>query len=140
VRTGLSGWSWAAFCKTQYASNPTAGGVEHFLTCHLSVVRLLDAARDLGILGEVWDEGGYWESRDVKALAETVGQWNAMIAGFVGRMKDLMGGSGGGSDVEAPITGYPDYEHLEADGRRGEDDGDDGDEGDGSGDDGRRNL
>jgi hypothetical protein len=27
VRTGLSGWSWSSFCKTQYASNPECGGV-----------------------------------------------------------------------------------------------------------------
>ena len=41
-RTGLSGWSWHSFCKTQYASDPSCGGVENFLRCHLSVVRLLD--------------------------------------------------------------------------------------------------
>src|SRR5947209_802403 len=34
IATGLgSDWSWASFCKTQYASNPTLGGVESFLRC-----------------------------------------------------------------------------------------------------------
>ena len=41
-----------------------------FLRCHLSVIRLLDHARDLNVLHEVDDEGGYWELRDVKALVE----------------------------------------------------------------------
>ena len=114
VQTGLSGWSWGGFCKTQYASNPDCGGVENFLRCHLSVVRLLDHARELGFLGEVLDEGDYWEKRNVKALAEEVGGWNSMIAGFVGGMKDLVGGT----DVKSEITQFPNFEHLEAEGRR----------------------
>lgn len=117
VRTGLaSGWSWHSFCKTQYASNPTTGDIENFLRCHLSVIRLLDESESLGILHEVSDEGGYYEGRDVKALVEEVGRWNEMIAGFVGEMKDLLGGK----DVESEITKFPNYEHLEAEGRTGE--------------------
>ena len=56
----------------------------------------------------------YWENRDVKALVETVGQWNRHIAGIVGQYKDQIGGV-----ISAPITEYPDFEHLEADGRNG---------------------
>lgn len=38
IRTQRSGWRWSSFCKTQYASNPECGGVEHFLhaTCRSS--------------------------------------------------------------------------------------------------------
>lgn len=115
VRTGMHGWSWNSFCKTQYASSPGCGGVENFLRCHLSVVKLLDCARELGIVQEVSDEGGFWEKRDVKALVQEVGEWNSMIAGFVGTMKDMLGG-----DVEAAITRFANYEHIEADGRAGE--------------------
>ena len=114
-----SGWSWQSFCKTQYASNPAIGDIETFLTCHLVLIRLLDEAKALNILSEVSDEGGYWINRDVKALVEEVGQWNAMIAGFVGGMKDLIGGA---ADVRSEITKFPNYEHLEADGRAGDDD------------------
>ncbi len=110
VDTGLKGWCWSSFCKTQYASQH---GVDHFIRCHLSVIRLLDHAKELGILGTVSDEGGYWESRDVKALVQEVGEWNEQIAGLVGQMKDLLGGG-----VEAPITQYSDFEHLEARGTR----------------------
>jgi hypothetical protein len=42
IATGLAGWSWQAFCKTQYASDPRHGGLENFLRCHLGVVALLD--------------------------------------------------------------------------------------------------
>ena len=115
VRTVVgSGWHWSSFCKTQYASNPSLGDIENFLRCHLSVIRLLDQARDLGILRSVSDEGGYWEGRDVKALVESVTQWNQMIASFVGGMKDLLGGEG----MASPITGFPNFEHLEAKGQR----------------------
>lgn len=119
IATGLpSGWSWQSFCKTQYASNPATGAIENFLRCHLSVIRLLDEALALGILDEVTDEGGYWTQRDEKALVEEVGQWNAMIAGFVGGMKDLLGGKA----VDSEITKFPNYEHLEAEGRAEEND------------------
>jgi hypothetical protein len=73
---------------------------------------MLDHAKQLGILASVSDEGDYWEKRDVKALAQEVGEWNEMIAAQAGQLKDLLG-----DKVKAPITEFPDYEHLEARGR-----------------------
>lgn len=108
-------WRWSSFCKTQYASDPNCGGVQNFLRCHLSVVALLDHAKSLGVLGEVHDEGDYWERRDPKRLAIEVGDWNEQIAGFVGRIKDAFG-----DPAVAPITQFPDFEHLEARGRKNE--------------------
>jgi hypothetical protein len=110
--TSLSGWSWQSFCKTQYASNPDVGGMANFVRCHVTVVRLLDRAKAMGILESVNDESHFWENRDVKALVETVGQWNREIAAMVGQYKDWMDG-----DIAAPITEYPDFEHLEAEGQ-----------------------
>jgi hypothetical protein len=49
-----------------------------------------------------------------------------MIAGFVGQMKDRFGDSG---SAKAPITRFPNFEHLEARGRAGDGDADE-DEGD----------
>ena len=112
IPTRLGGWHWGSFCKTQYASNGECGGVTNFLRCHLSVIRLLDHARELGILQNVSDEGGFWEKRDVAALAREVGEWNTMIAGLAGQLKDLFG-----ENLMAPITDFPNYEHLEAKGR-----------------------
>jgi len=112
IRTGLTGWHWSSFCKTQYASNSDCGGVQNFLRCHLAVIKVLDQAKSLGILDEVSDEGDFWEKRDVRALAEEVGQWNEMIAAFAGQLKDQFG-----ADFEAPITDFPDFEHLEARGQ-----------------------
>ena len=117
VATGLgSGWSWSSFCKTQYASNPAHGGLGNFLRAHLSIVALLDYAAELGILASVTDESDYWEKRDEKALLEVIAEWNSMIAGFVGGMKDKLAGK----DVRAAITEYPNFEHLEAEGRADE--------------------
>jgi hypothetical protein len=113
VRTGLAGWSWSSFCKTQYASNPQYGGVENFLRCHLAVVKLLDHAAELGILKEVHDEGEYWEKRDLKTLATEVGEWNTMLAGWAERLRDAFGEA-----VAAEITNFPNFEHLEAKGAK----------------------
>jgi hypothetical protein len=115
LRTGLAGWRWSSFCKTQYASNPECGGVANFLRCHLLVVRLLDGAQALGILDQVSDEGDYWSIRDPQALAQRVGQWNERIAAMAGRLKEQLG-----ARVESEIANYPDFEHLEAKGRRKE--------------------
>jgi hypothetical protein len=111
LATGLSGWSWQSFCKTQYASNPDLGGIANFVRCHVTV-RLLDRAKAMGILESVKDESHFWEKRDIQALVETVGRWNCEIAALVGQCKDQMGG-----DFAAPIAEYPNFEHLEADGR-----------------------
>jgi len=114
IRTGVSGWCWGSFCKTQYASNPECGGVPHFLRCHMMVVAMLDHAKKLGILKEVSDEGDFWEKRDIESLAKEVGEWNEMIAGVFGQIKDSLSG---GMSVEAAIAEFPNFEHLEARGR-----------------------
>ena len=112
IRTRLTGWHWSSFCKTQYASNPDCGGVQNFLRCHLAVTKMLDQAKALDILADVTDEGDFWEKRDIRALAQEVGQLNQMIAAFAGQLKDWFG-----DDAEAPITEFPDFEHLEAKGQ-----------------------
>ena len=113
LKTGLTGWCWSSFCKTQYASNPACGGVQNFLRCHLSVIALLDFAQSLGMVEHISDEGNYWETRDAEALAREVGSWNEMIAGFAGQLKDALG-----ANVVSEITKFPNFEPLEARGRR----------------------
>jgi hypothetical protein len=113
IRTNLRGWSWKTFCKTQYASNPECGGVPNFVRCHLSIVSLLDAIKNRQLATvKVTDESDYWDHRDVRKLAETVGEWNQMVAAVVGQFKDAGEGA-----IEAPITEFPNFEHLEAKGR-----------------------
>lgn len=113
--TGLKPWSWESFCKTQYASDPGCGGIDNFLKCHLAIIHLLDHAKLLGILEKVSDEGLYWEKRDVRALAEVVGNWNRVVAGVVGKIKDMLNG-----ELEAAILKFQNFEHLEAEGRKNE--------------------
>lgn len=111
IDTGLAtGWHWQSFCKTQYASNPTHGGTDHFVRCHTAIISVLDEARSLGILSDVTDEGGYWERRDPVALGQEVERWNGLIAGFTGALKDQLGNVG----MKSEITKFPNFEHLEA--------------------------
>ena len=90
-KTKLKGWSWHSFCKTHYASDPRCGGLPNFLRCHLGVVALLDEAQRLGILGTVSDEGDFWETRSLERLTKEIGEQSAMLAGFLGALKDAMG-------------------------------------------------
>jgi len=66
-------------------------------------------AQDLGFKVTVSDESGFWTKRDVKALAEVVGQWDQMIAAMFGTMKDAMPGA----VLESPMQNRADFEHLE---------------------------
>ena len=119
LQTRLEGWSWRSFCKTHYASDPRCGGLPNFLRCHLGVVALLDETKKLGILGTVSDEGDFWETRSLERLTKEIGDQSAMLAGLLGALKDAMGQAPGGpGTVEAPIAGYPNFEHLEAEGQR----------------------
>jgi hypothetical protein len=136
VRTGLGGWRWSSFTKTQFASDPRCGGIPNFLRCHVGVVTLLDRIAALPTMSvEINDEGKYGASNysddwkearaagreptyvwhpgeyDVRALVGEVGDWNEMIASFAGAMKDVFGTSDIG--MESAIGGFPNFEHLE---------------------------
>ncbi len=112
LRTNRHDWSGGGFCKTQYASDARCGGVPNFLRAHLSVCRMLDYAKELGILGSVSDEGEFYQNRDVSALVNTIADWNAFIAAGVGAFDEISGGK-----MESPIKGFPDFEQLEAKGQ-----------------------
>lgn len=108
-------WRWYDYCKTQYASSPDYGGLEHFLQCHLAVIKILDGCRRLGILDHVSDESGYWEERNPEALITCLRRYNIFTAAAIGTAKDLLEPLG--YKAEAPILSWPDFEHLEARGR-----------------------
>lgn len=113
-RTGLAGWRWNKFCKTQYASMPKEGGWDNFLAIHDGICRTLDEAARLKMKIKVIDEGKYWEDRDAEKLRTTIDRWNHMIAAFVGGVKDKLGGQ----SVVAPITQNPSFEQMEARGQK----------------------
>jgi hypothetical protein len=115
LATKLKGWRWSSFCKTQYASDPKCGGVENFLRCHLCVVKMLDFIKATGLVSvEVIDESDYWDKRDLETLVKEVGEWNVQIAGLVNLIRTAAGTDG--KSIEAPITNFPNFEHLEAKG------------------------
>ena len=105
-------WKWKAFCKTQYA---TKYGIENFLHGHLLVITMLDKAKELGILKEVYDEGGYYEKRNVQELVKEVGEWNQFVAAFSGMLKDL---SPPQFRIESEIFGFENFEYLEFKGQK----------------------
>ncbi len=115
-RTRLRGWNWQNFCKTQYASLPSAGGWSNFFNIHDSICQILKEAERLGIKVKVSDEGGYWKNQDPEKLRAAVEKCNALVAAFVGSFKDMMKDQTEG--VVAPITQDPTFEHLEAKGQK----------------------
>lgn len=106
-------WTWYSFCKTQYASDPRCGGIPNFVKCHLIVIKALDIAKEIGFDVMVNDEGDYWNTRDHTLLLKNIGAYNEMIAGMASQIKDAA--KAVGMSIDAPITDYPNYEHLEAD-------------------------
>jgi hypothetical protein len=109
---GGGGWSWHSFCKTQYANEH---GLENFLQCHLSVIAMLDVAKRIGFDVVVNDEGHFWEKRDVHALVREIGEWDQLIAGLGGVLKDAA--ESAGMKLEAPIFDRKDFEQLEMKGQ-----------------------
>ena len=101
LRTNHAFWSGRGFCKTQYASDNRCGGVPNFLRAHLSVCRMLDCAKELGILESVSDEGDFFENRSVPALVNSVADWNSFIAAGVGALHGR-GWHGRGTDSQLP--------------------------------------
>jgi hypothetical protein len=108
-------WAWYDFCKTQYASNPDYGGLENFLRCHLSIIKIMEGCQRLGLLNKAHDPSGYWETHDVEALVKSLRQHNIFTAAMIGSVKDLLDPLG--YTAQAPILERPDFEHLEAEGR-----------------------
>ena len=107
------GWSWRDCCKTQYAHRY---GRDHFLRCHLGLIKLLDFAKEIGILERVSDDGDYWETRSVDVLIKNLHRNDSIVAAFVGGIRDAIEGSDSGGAFVAPITNAPDFEQLEAEG------------------------
>ena len=102
-----STWRWHCSCKTQYAANE---GEEHFVTCHTTLVALLDEAVRLGFTVDVTDEGEYWESRDLDRLRSHVRTMNGLLAQLGGALHDAIGED---HSVEAAIFAHPEFERLE---------------------------
>ena len=98
--------TWGSFCKTQFANE---FGLPNFLRAHMTVCAILEKAQDLGFKVTVNDEREFWTKRDVKALAEVVGQWDQMIAAMFGTMKD----AAPEGVLESPMQNRADFEHLE---------------------------
>lgn len=104
---GAVDWYWRCHCKTQYASTVSDA---HFVTCHTTLVRLLDIAGRLGLQLDVFDEAQHWETRDEALLLAELGRMNRLIAGFAGRLHDAIGET---HDVKAAIFEHPRFERLE---------------------------
>lgn len=136
IKTGLTGWRWESFTKTQYASHPACGGMANFLRCHISIVTLLERIAKLPTMQvEINDDGKYGPYRhaedleearserrepnfvwrkghyDPKALVAEIGKWNGIVAAFAGALKDA--GEKSGMAFHAPIQSFPDFEQLE---------------------------
>ena len=119
IPTSLDGrYSWHSWCKTQYAALPACGGTANFLRAHLALIHLRDRARDLGLEIEVRDDGGYFESRSEAKLLAELDACNRVVAALAGHIKDALSKLFHVEVIEAPITRHPDFERLEAEGRR----------------------
>lgn len=111
VDTGLTGWHSHGACKTQYAS---ISSEEHFVRCHGAVISALDAARELGVLTRIRDEGMFADLRDDNALKAELRDWNAMVAALSGKFKDMAKAG----EIQSPIFKNAQFERLEMEGQQ----------------------
>ncbi len=73
-------WEGSGFCKTQYAV--------HFIDTHCLVVEWLSLLQKHGIETEVFDEGEYWETRDVSKLMNVYERYNKVMADFSDKLEE----------------------------------------------------
>ncbi len=76
---------------------------------------MLDFCQQRGWLSEIRDPYGYWSHRDERKLQENVRSSLTQLAAFVGAFRDALSDS---HEVSSPVLAHPDFEHLEAEGRR----------------------
>ena len=88
-----------SFSKTQYA--------EAFVKCHLLVIQLLDILKAEGFDVDCYDEGGYWETRDMAVLAKNINESTAAISAILGGLQSAA--QDRGMVVDAPITKCQNY-------------------------------
>jgi len=95
----------SSFCKTQYA--------EEFVKCHLLIIKLLDLLKEKGFEVEVVDEGGYWETRDLKVLAKNLNESTSSIMAIGGLIKS--GAKQLGMTVESAVDDCENYMEVKSD-------------------------
>ena len=94
-----------SFCKTQYA--------EEFVQCHLLIIKLLDILKEKGFEVEVVDEGGYWETRDMKVLAKNLNESTSSILAIGDMIKS--GAQKLGMTVESAIDDCQNFMKVKSD-------------------------
>jgi hypothetical protein len=80
-------------------------------------VAVLEKLRDLGFQVIVNDEGGFRESRNLDKLAASVLEYDSMVAGFTGAVRDAVEQQG--MTVQSPMAGRPGFDRLEMEGQAG---------------------
>ena len=73
---------WRIHYIDEGAGDPVCGGLGNFLRCHMTVVKMLDAAKDLGVLRDVCDESDYWDHRNIDYLINRIGGWERSLEGI----------------------------------------------------------
>ncbi len=114
LRTGLAGWRFHSCCKTQYAH---LLGWEHFLASHKLVIDAVLVWQKLGCDVAIIDEGEYWPGRNEEKLRANLVEYNRLVAGLGGALKDAVDSPG--VSLEAPIFGHPRFEQLESEAQSG---------------------
>ena len=98
-------WHCHSFTKTQYA--------EQFVKCHLLVIKVLDLFKEQGFTVKVNDEGHYWETRDLKVLAENINDYTDMLKTVLGSITEQV--LKAGFVVESNIENCENYMDVKED-------------------------
>jgi len=95
---------------------PESGGIAGFIDRYTLLLAFFAAAQERGLVKSFSDETGFKRHRDPDRLRDVVRADQEQVAALFGRLKDHFPDD----QVTSYVTAFPDFERLEADGRRGE--------------------
>src|SRR5687768_7754529 len=81
---------------------------------HLSIIRTLDHAKQLGMRVAIRDDARYPRHRDRQKLIAELHRWDELVAAIVGPLSDSLSAASPDAAIVAPIKSRPEFEHLEA--------------------------
>jgi hypothetical protein len=93
-------WKGSFLVKTLYMHDATNG--------HINIIRLLQYCDKIGILKNIYDEGGYWDCQDFTKLIDKMHKELKLITAFNRSIKSDMEVSGSGVHSDLRLKEYLD--------------------------------
>lgn len=111
-------WRWSGGTDNLLGLlEPPIGSVERFVNRYKAVIIFLETAKAAGLVATIdTDDTEYLKHRSDARLAQVAKENLQSVMGLVGRLRDTFPGDN--VEINGGRTAHPDFEYLEAEGRR----------------------